>query len=81
MPGEELVSLRELLEQLENDDARQRLSHAEEALTRIEAAIDRDIRKLAPWTGSAEDLAARKLPGPEQGQSMARPLQRLCSRS
>ena len=66
VPGEELVSLRELLEQLENDDARQRLSHADEALTRIEAAIDRDIRKLAPWTGSAEDLAARKLPGPEQ---------------
>lgn len=65
-PSKEMVAVASLLDQQQKDDAQPRLEQAEDALSRLENTIERDLQRLVPWTGSAKDIASITFPSSQQ---------------
>lgn len=76
-PSKELVALASLLDQQQKDDAQLRLEQAEDALSRLLNATERDLQRLVPWTGSEEDLNSSTFPSRQQADRWSEAAKRL----
>jgi DNA repair exonuclease SbcCD nuclease subunit len=65
LPDEKVRKLASLFDTYTDDDAQQSLAHADDTLFQRGRKIERELKKLAPWAGTKDDIK-QELPTPAQ---------------